>query len=118
MACRQLASVNQFLDRVWKIKQSQGVSDVATTFSDNPCQRPLSMLEFVHQTLITLRLLQRRQIGALNILDQGDFKGLGIIEIFYHHGQLVQLSLLRRPPAPLASDDFEIFLMTGHAPHQ
>ena len=62
-------------------------------------------LEVGHQPAITLRLVDRREIGALQVLDQGELQRVEIVEAAHDDRHLVQLRLLRRAPAALAGDD-------------
>ena len=68
-------------------------------------ERLLGMAIFVDQPLIGLGLLDRVEILALDILEQGDFERLGVVEVADDHRDFVQPRLLRRAPAPLAGDD-------------
>ena len=55
--------------------------------------------------MIGLRLFDRVQILALDILDQRDLKRLGIVELADDDGNLVEPGALRGTPAALAGDD-------------
>jgi hypothetical protein len=63
------------------------------------------MAEPVHQLSITLRLFDRVQVGALDVLDDRDFQHLGIVEVPHDDGQFVNLRPLGGPPAPFAGND-------------
>ncbi len=58
------------------------------------------MAEFLQQALIALGLLDRREIGALQVLDQGDFERVAVAEVAEDGGDFMQLRLLRRAPTP------------------
>jgi hypothetical protein len=57
------------------------------------------------QLAITLRLFDRVEVGALDVLDDRDFQHLGIVEVPHDDGDLVNLGPLRGPPAPFAGND-------------
>jgi len=50
----------------------------------------------------------------LEVLDQGDFRHVGVGRIAHHDGDFLESGGLRRPPAPLPGDDFVAGL---HAPY-
>jgi len=76
-------------------------------FVDELAQFLLGMAIDVDQPLIGLRLLDRVQILALDILDQRHLERLVVAELADDGRDFVQPRPLRRPPAPLASDDLE-----------
>jgi hypothetical protein len=59
------------------------------------------------EAAISLRLLDRVEIGALDVLDQRDLERLGLAELAHDSGDLVEVCPLRGSPAPLAGDDLE-----------
>src|SRR6185437_14185254 len=52
-----------------------------------------------------LGLLERGEVLALDVLDQGDLEGGAIVELLDDDRHLVELRELRGAPAPLAGDD-------------
>jgi len=72
------------------------------------------MTELPDQALIGLRLFDRIEILALDILDQRNFQRLRLVEITDDRGDAVELRPLRRSPAPLARDDL-IAINAGRA---
>ena len=69
----------------------------------------------VDQLLIALGLLDRVEVLALDILDQRDLGGRGVVEIADDRRDSVQLRPLRRAPAPLAGDDLDSRRRAGGA---
>src|SRR6476469_2032399 len=67
----------------------------------------LRMAITADQFLVSLGLLDRAQIFALNIFDKGDFGGRALVEFSDDCGNLVKLGLLRSPPTPFARNDLE-----------
>ncbi len=110
------------LDRRWQCQQSQGIGDVAAALADGLGDLCLATAELVHQAAVGFRLLQRRQILALQILDEGDLEHLGIAERPDDDRHLVQPGALRGAPAPLAGDQLKIgarlAALALHRPHE
>ena len=104
---RRAAGADQDLDFRRKIQQSQQVSDMAARLVDELAQFLLGVAIILDEAAIGLRFLDRVQILALDILDQGDFERLLVAELADDGGDFVQPRLLRRAPAPLAGDDLE-----------
>ncbi len=63
-------------------------------------------------------LLDGVEIGALDILDDGEFERLGVGHLAHHHRHVVELGHLGRAPAPLARDDLELICHALHRAHQ
>ena len=61
--------------------------------------------ELVGQPAVGMGLLQRRKVGALQVLDQRQLERLLVGELAHDDRHLVLAGPLRRPPAPLAGDD-------------
>ncbi len=93
--------------RLGQRQQAQQVGDVAAALAERLGEALLGVAEAVHQLAVALRLLDGVEVGALHVLDDGEFEHLGVVEIAHHRGQLVHRGELRRPPAPLAGDDLE-----------
>ena len=54
-----------------------------------------------------LGFFERRQVLALQVLDQRQLEHLGVVDVADDHRQLAQADLDRRLVAPLAGDDLE-----------
>ena len=65
----------------------------------------LGPAELLDQFLIGRRLLDHIEVGALDILDDGDFQRLVVRQFAHHHRHVVQLGHLRGAPAALARHD-------------
>ena len=65
-----------------------------------------------------MRLFQRIQVFALNILDNRDFERSVVVQLPDQGRYDGQARLLRRPPAPLTGDDFIRVRIAGRGPHQ
>ena len=65
----------------------------------------LGVAEAVDQLSVARRLLDRVEVGALDVLDDGDLQDLAVVEISYDYGYFFETGLLGRAPAPLAGDD-------------
>ncbi len=99
MAHRQRTIGDARLHIRGKFQQSQQVSDVAARFVDDLGQRFLRMAIFAGKPLIRLRLFDRVEVLALDILDQRDLERLRIVEVADDDGHLMQPGPLRRTPA-------------------
>ena len=55
-------------------QEAQRIGYVAAAFADNLSQTFLRVFEFIDQPLVTRGFFKRIQIGALNVLNKGDFK--------------------------------------------
>jgi hypothetical protein len=114
MAHAELAGAHHDLDLRRKVEQSQHVSHVAARFGDDPPKRLLGVAIFLDQPLVGLRLLDRVEVLALDILDQRNLKRLRVGKIAHDRRDLMQLRLLRRAPASLARDDLEAVAVRPH----
>ena len=65
----------------------------------------LRITVLVDELLVAERLLERVEVGALNVLDDGKLERLLVGDVMNDDRHVVQAGLLRRPPAPLAGDD-------------
>ena len=90
-----------------QVEQAQQVGDVAARLADQPADLVLVVPEADDQLLVGLGLLDRVEVGALDILDQRDFGGRGVVELADERRDAVELRLLRRAPAALAGDDLD-----------
>ena len=77
-------------------------------FVDDLGQRFLRMAIFARKPLIRLRLFDRVEVLALDILDQRNFERLRIVEVADDDGHLMQPGPLRRAPAAFTRDDLII----------
>ena len=59
----------------------------------------------LHQTAVSVGLLDRIQIGALDVLDKGELESLVLISVFDADGHLLHLQVTARLPPALAGDD-------------
>src|SRR4051794_12405079 len=95
---------------------------MAAALADRIGEACLTAPELAHQAAIGLGFFERREIGALQILDQRDLDHLGIAEAPDKDRNLVQPDALRRPPAALAGDQLVLraFLRAAilHRAHQ
>ena len=89
-------------------QQPYRVGDVAAALADRFGEARLAAAEFARQAAIGFGLLERRQILALQVLDQRDLERLGIAERAARRPAPRAAPALRRPPAPLAGDQLEI----------
>ncbi len=81
MSGAQIACAHQIEHIVRQLQQTHQIGDVAAAFCQRSGQFLLGVAEPVHQLPIACGLFHRVQIGALDVLDDRDFKhfGVGII---------------------------------------
>ena len=92
---------------------------MAAALADRFGEARLAAPELAHQAAIGFGFLERREIGALQILDQRDLDHLGIAEAADEDRDLVQPDALRRAPAPLAGDQLVLGGLPAHRrPHR
>ena len=101
----QLAGTHELEHGLRQRQEPQQVGDVAPALAESLGQPLLGVAEAVHQLAIALRLLERVEVGALDVLDDGELQHLGVVEVSEDRRQRVDAGELRRPPAPLAGDD-------------
>src|SRR5439155_14645234 len=104
VAHAQLTGDDGFLDRVREPEQPQRVGDGGTVLPDPRGELFLRQAMLLDQPLVRLRLLDRVEVLALDVLDQRQLEGLLLRDLPDHHRQLAQAGPLRRPPPPLAGD--------------
>src|SRR3978361_1213562 len=80
---------------------------MAARFVDEPAKLFLGMGIIVDEALIGMRLFDRIEVLALDILNEGDFESFLVAEFTHDRRDFVEARPLRRAPAPLAGDDLE-----------
>ena len=118
MPRRQPPRLQMILDRLGQAQEAQGVGDMAAALADNGGDGLGAVVRSLHDRGIATRLFQGVEIGPLNVLDQGDFDDLVIIEVAHQGRNRPELSLLGGAPAPLAGDDLIFALGVGQRPDQ
>ena len=96
---RQLALANHLLHRARQLQQAHRVGDVRAALADRPGDLVVALLEILDEAAIALRFVDRRQVGALQVLDQADLQGVLVVHAAHHDRHFVQL----RAAAPPAS---------------
>src|SRR4029077_15333973 len=115
---RQLTRIDVGLHGVGQLQQPDRVADMRPALADDLRDLVLAVLEFVGERLIALRLFERVEVGALHVLDDGDFERLAIADLDEEHRHVVQARALRRAPAPFAGDDLVLIDRAAHRAHQ
>ena len=108
VAGRELAVAHQRLHRLGQLQQPHQVGDIRPALADDLRHLLLRVIALLHQRDIAGRFLDRIEVGALHVLDDGEFERLHVGRIDDGDRHLVQAGALRRAPAPLAGDDLEI----------
>ena len=105
MTGRQRAVDEQVADHFGQLEQAQRVGDMAAALADDVAEIGLGVVVLVDQLLIALRLLDRIEVGALHVLDDGEFERGAVVDVAHQHRDVVQPGALRRAPAPFAGND-------------
>src|SRR5262245_21091127 len=108
MPRRDFAGTYQLLYRLRQLQEPDCVCDVRPTFADDLRDFLLRAIEIVHQRKITSRFLDRIEVGALYVFDDGVFKRLGVVCFDDCNRHVVELRALGRTPPPFPSDYFEV----------
>jgi hypothetical protein len=90
---------------IGQLQKPQRVGDMAAALADHLAEIGLRVAVLVDQLLIARRLLDRIEVGALDVLDDRQFERDAIADLAMMTGTRSGRPL-RRPPAPLAGDDF------------
>jgi hypothetical protein len=91
---------------------------MAAALADVLRHRVLGAAEPLHQRAIAQGLLDGVEVGALDVLDDGDLQRRQVVQLAHHHRHPVEAGLLRRAPAPLPGDDLELAGLAVQRPHQ
>ena len=94
------------LDRVGQVQKANHIGDMAAALAHGPGEFFLTVVEFLQQPVVAARLLERTEVPALDILDQGDLQGVPVRKLLDDDRNIVKLGRLRRPPAAFTGDDF------------
>ncbi len=105
MAGRELAALDRGQDIVGELQQAQGVGDRDAALADALCDLLLRAAAGLHEPSVAARLLDRIEVGALQILDEGQFQVLELVGRPYHGGNARESGKARRSIAPFAGDD-------------
>ena len=91
---------------------------MAAALADGFGETRLGAAKLVHQPAVGLGFLERRQILALQVLDQRDFQRVGIRQRADDDRDFVQPDALRGAPPPLAGDQLEGRFLNGERADQ
>src|SRR5947209_17100426 len=78
---------------------------MAAAFADDAGEIGLRIAEFAAELFVAHRFFERIEIGALNVLDHGNFKRRLLVGFYEDDRHVMHAGALRRPPASLAGDD-------------
>src|SRR5262245_64287129 len=78
----------------------------------------LAVAELLHKRLVAHGLFERIEIGALNVLDDGELERFAVVNFKEDHRHVVDAGALRRPPPPLTGNDFVRIGYATHGPRQ
>ena len=113
----KLAGLHQRLHRLGQLEQPHHVRHMRPALADDLRDLVLAVVEFIHQRQIARRLFDRIEIGALHVLDDGEFERLRVSRFHHRDRHFVQAGALRRAPAPLTGDDLEPVGLAANGAH-
>ena len=90
---------------------------MAAALAQDLRQFALGIGEIAHQPLVAGCLLDRVEIGPLDVFEDREFQGGPVVDLDDDHRHLIEARPLRRPPAPLAGHDLEGTGHVGQGPH-
>jgi hypothetical protein len=103
----KLARLNAGLHRGRQLQQTQKLADRGAILAGAHGHLLLGHVELAREPLEGARLLHRVQVGALQILDDGDLHRLLVGDLAQNGRDGLLAGQLRGPPAPLAGDKLE-----------
>jgi hypothetical protein len=104
VAHRQPPVLDHRAHAVGQLEQAHRVGHRRAVLADPRRDLVLVQAELVDQPLERQRLLDRVEIGALQVLDQRALEGLAAVDVLDHHRHVVAPGPLRGAPAALAGD--------------
>ena len=81
MTGRQRSVDQHVADDFRQLQQSQRIGDMAAALADDLAEIGLRVMVLVDQLLIAERLLDRIEVGALHVLDDGKFERHAVIDV-------------------------------------
>src|SRR5262249_48905677 len=102
VAHRQPVVLDQLADRRRQLEQPDRVGDRAAVLADPLGDRLLGQPELVDQPLVRRRLLERPEVGALQVLDQRALQRGALFHLLDDDRNLAQPAPLRPSPPPPA----------------
>ena len=79
---------------------------MAAALAEGVCQLLLCVAELLHQQSIGPGFFERIEVGALDVLDEGDFQRLAVAQFADEHGYVMNAGPLGGAPAAFAGHDF------------
>src|SRR5438552_2217252 len=107
-SARQLA-----LDRLGKPQQPERVRDRRAALADARGDLFLRVTEVVEQALVRRRFLERREVVALDVLDERELEALAIGDLAHDDRHLAESGETRRAEAPLTGDELVAAVAVG-----
>src|SRR5204863_6666927 len=109
VAHRELALLEQLLDRRRQLQQSQCVRDRGPTPADAGGNVVVGETEVFDELLVGRRLLQGVEAVAVQVLDQRLLERRGVTGLADQRGNGLQADPARRPPPALPRDELILF---------
>ena len=103
----ELVGQQQRLHRLRELGQPQQIAHRAARTADGRCSGVVRQLEFLDQARNALRLFERIEVFALNVLDQRQGERRLIRHAAHQRRNVLEARTLRGAPAAFAGDDLE-----------
>src|SRR4051812_25799518 len=105
MSGRQLSLGHHPNHRIRQPEQAKKVRDRCAVLPGGIGNLLMSKLEFLDESLVTARLVDRVEIAALQVLDEREHETRAIVEILDQRRNLRPAEVGDRPQPPLAGDE-------------
>ena len=109
----ELALLDERADGLRQLEQAQEVRHRGARTADGLRGLLVGQLEFRDQPRERGRFLERVQVLALDVLDEGERDGVLVVDAAQHGRDVVQARHLRGAPAALAGDDLVALRLAG-----
>ncbi len=90
VAGRERSVDDHVADRVRQLQQAQRIGDMAAALADDLSEIGLRVIVLVEQLLVAERLLDRIEVGALHVLDDGELEGDAVVDVAHDDRNLRQ----------------------------
>src|SRR5262249_26736645 len=104
----------QRVDRGWELQEPQRVRDRDAAASDARRHLIVSEVEVLDELLVRGCFLERVEVGAMDVLDQGVLEGRRVVGGTDQRRDRLQARPPRRPPPPFTDDELVAFVGGAH----
>jgi hypothetical protein len=105
VTCAQTPVLKQIQDRFLKFEKPKRVSDGGAVLTGAFCNLFLSKVKLIGETLECMRLLDRVEVLALKVFNQGHLESHGVGHVPNHNRNAGETSFLSSTPATFAGNE-------------